>query len=352
MGRLPKNNNTEQKINTDNKPFSLNDFKKNKGLSNNIIYKPQTYIPFSEPLKEVLNLEGIPIGHITILRGHSDTGKTTQLIEAAIQAQKMGILPVFIITEMKFNWEHLINMGLEIKPIANEDGEVIDYEYDFLYVDRQSLNSIEDVGNYILDLLGEQKKGNLPKDLLFLWDSVGSIACKKAIELDTSNNQWNAGALANMFGQHINQQLILSRKEGFPYTNTLVVTNKIWVEIGMTPMEQPKLKNKGGEALFSDASLVLTFGGIKNSGTSKLKATKSGKTIEFGKRSKVSCDKNHINGVTGKGTIITTPHGFIKDTKESIDLYKKDHSKEWIKILGSEDFDIIETEEIETDKEN
>ena len=39
------------------------------------------------------------MGHIVLLRGHSDTGKTTALIKTAVDAQKKGILPVLIITE-------------------------------------------------------------------------------------------------------------------------------------------------------------------------------------------------------------------------------------------------------------
>ena len=33
----------------------------------------------------------------------------------------MGILPVFIITEMKWNWEHAAQMGLEVKLIKDDD---------------------------------------------------------------------------------------------------------------------------------------------------------------------------------------------------------------------------------------
>jgi KaiC/GvpD/RAD55 family RecA-like ATPase len=36
----------------------------------------------------MLEMPGIPKGHITLVRGHSNTGKTTLLIEAAIEAQK------------------------------------------------------------------------------------------------------------------------------------------------------------------------------------------------------------------------------------------------------------------------
>ena len=66
-------------------------------------------------------------GQITLLRGHSDTGKTTALLEAAVSAQKRGILPVFIITEMKWNWDHVREMGLEIEEkVDKETGEVTD----------------------------------------------------------------------------------------------------------------------------------------------------------------------------------------------------------------------------------
>ena len=59
--------------------------------------------------------------------------------------------------------------------VNEETGEIIDQDGFFLYRDRSTLNSIEDIAAFIIDLLVEQKKGNLPYDLLFIWDSVGSI---------------------------------------------------------------------------------------------------------------------------------------------------------------------------------
>ena len=87
------------------------------------------------------------------------------MIEAAVAAQKMGILPVFIITEMKWDFAHAQKMGLVLEAIPDENGEVMNYKGFFLYVDRTSLNSIEDVSAFIADILDEQKKGNLPKIL-------------------------------------------------------------------------------------------------------------------------------------------------------------------------------------------
>jgi hypothetical protein len=42
-----------------------------------------------------------------------------------------------------------------------------------------------------------------------------------------------------------------------------------------------------------------------------------------------------------------TVHGFIPDDKKAIDDYKKEHSKEWLQILGTTDFDIVEEDEME-----
>lgn len=177
--------------------FNLDSFKNKKGLTSKAKFKEQTWIPLSDAYQEITSVPGIPQGHIVLLRGHSDTGKTTAMIEAAVSAQKRGILPVFIITEMKWNWEHAVQMGLEVNEVVDEEtGEVLDYNGSFIYVDRETINSIEDVAGFILDLLDEQKKGNLPYDLLFCWDSIGSVPCEMSIKSNKNNNEWNAGAMS------------------------------------------------------------------------------------------------------------------------------------------------------------
>ena len=97
-------------------------------LNSNVKFKDQKWIPLSPAFQDVTSLPGIPMGHIVLLRGHSDTGKTTAMIEAAVSAQKIGILPVFIITEMKWNWEHARQMGLQVNEIVDEStGEILNY---------------------------------------------------------------------------------------------------------------------------------------------------------------------------------------------------------------------------------
>ena len=192
----------------------------------------------------------------------------------------MGQLPVFIITEMKWNWEHAAQMGLKVKLIKDDEGNVIDYEGNFIYVDRETLHTIEDVAAFIMDLQNEQKKGNLPYDLTFFWDSIGSIPCAMSVEKLKNNNEWNAGAMSTQFGN-----------------------------------------------------------------TSKIKAIKGGMQVEWGKRTNLQIDKNHVNGMQSRGKIVMTNHGFIQDTDKDKNEYKKVHADEWSKILGGGTFKIVEDQE-------
>ena len=240
------------------KNFNLGNFKKKKGFSNaSVKFKTQGWIPLSKAFQDITSLPGIPTGHITLIRGHSDTGKTTALLEAAVNAQKLGILPVFIISEMKWSWEHAKEMGLQFEEVMDTNGNVTDYEGHFLYADRGTLNTIEEVAVYMADLMDEQAKGNLPYDLCFFWDSIGSIPCDLSVRSNKNNNEWNAGAMSTQFGNNLNQKILLSRKENSPYTNTLVAINKVWTMKPESPMGMPKLQNKGGMSMWYDSTLVL-----------------------------------------------------------------------------------------------
>ena len=178
-------------------------------------------------------------------------------------------------------------------------------------------------------------------DMVFLWDSIGSVPCQMSVEKEKNNNEWNAGAMSTHFGNFINQEILLSRKESYPHTNSLVAINKIWVEKPIGPMQPPTMKNKGGNTMFFDSTLIVTFGNISNSGTLKVNAVKDGKKVEWAKKVKVAVEKNHINGITSTGKIVVTPHGFISETKKDMDNYKKAHQDEWGKILGAGPFEVV-----------
>ena len=159
--------------------------------------------------------------------------------------------------------------------------------------------------------------------------------------------QHNASTLADKIGMGINQRISGSRKSDSKYENTLIIVNQPWVELPDNPFGQPKIKAKGGEAIWLNSSLVFLFGNQKGAGTTKITATKDKRTVKFASRTKVSVMKNHINGLGFEdGRIIVTPHGFLpgKDTAEektSIEKYKKEYADYWKEIIGVDgDFDL------------
>ena len=317
-----------------------------KKFSTSAKYKPQRFFDLGKEFLEAVGLPGPAIGHINMFLGHSDTGKTTALIKSAVSAQKQNVLPVFIITEQKWSFDHAQLMGFECQEAVDpETGEI---DWDGFFIFNNNFNYIEQITQYINDLLDAQEKGELEYDLLFLWDSIGSVPSKMTYE-GKGGKQHNAATLADKIGMGINQRISGSRKADSKFENTLVIVNQPWVELPDNPFGQPKIKAKGGESVWLNSSLVFLFGNQKGAGTTKITATKDKRTVKFATRSKISVMKNHINGLGYEdGKIIVTPHGFLagKETveeKASIEAYKKEHSDYWKEIIGSDgDFSLVD----------
>ncbi len=333
------------------KNFSLADYKAVKKLDDGVKDKPLEYIPLSSAFQKVTGLS-IPKGTVSILRGYSNTGKSTALIETAIGCQRSNVLPVIIDTENGFNWLHARDMGFEYNEVVDEEtGEVVNYEGDFIYVNNDHLIElhgkkrdknrdvavIEDVSDFINALLEDQTNEKLPVELCFLWDSVGTLDCDKSVTSKSSNNQWNAGAIEQCFKSLINFRIPASRKENKKYTNTFVVVNKIWLD---AMQGAGVVKNKGGEAFFYAARLIVHFGGIQSHATKKLLATANGKDYVYGTQTKVAIEKNHVTGSSFKGDLVSTAHGFILPTE--VDAYKKEHKNYILSKLGIGETDNIE----------
>ena len=180
-----------------------------------------------------------------------------------------------------------------------------------MFIFNDSFDVIEQATEFINEILDSQEKGDIPYNLLFLWDSIGSVPCQMTFD-GKGGGMHNAKVLADKIGMGIHSRISKSKKEEYPYYNTLVILNQPWVLLPDNPFGQPKIKAKGGEAIWLNSSLVFLFGNQKGAGTTKITATKDKRTIKFASRTKVSVMKNHINGLGyDDGKIIVTPHGFI-----------------------------------------
>jgi len=309
-----------------------------KRFSSSAKFKPQRFHDLGKEFLDAVGVPGPAIGHINMMLGHSDTGKTTALVKAAVDAQKKGVLPVFIITEQKWSFEHAKLMGFDCEEVVDEETGELDWDGFFIF--NNDFEYIEQITLFINELLDSQEKGELDYDLLFLWDSIGSVPCKMTYE-GKGGKQHNAAVLADKIGMGINQRISGSRRSDSKHENTLLIVNQPWVELPDNPFSQPKIKAKGGEAIWLNSSLVFLFGNQKGAGTSKITAVKDKRKVKFATRTRVSVLKNHINGLGYEdGRILVTAHGFLagKDAaeeKKSIEGYKSEQSEYWKEVIGT-----------------
>jgi hypothetical protein len=307
------------------KEFSLESLKDK--FSTKTKYKDTQYFDCGEAFHKACGIPGPVMCGISMFLGHSNSSKTTALIKAAVDAQKKGHLPVFIITERKWSFDHAKELGLQCE--KNSEGE-----WDGFFLFRDDFDYIEQITDYINDLLTAQEKGELPHSLAFFWDSVGSVPCKMTFE-GKGGKMHNASTLADKIGLGVSGRISKSKKLDYPYENSLIIVNQPWVDLPDNPFGQPEIKAKGGEAIWLASSLVFLFGNQKKSGISHIMATKDKRKVSFGIRTKVSVLKNHINGLGYKdGKIIAVPHGYIEDTTDSVEEYKKSYSDFWKEKLG------------------
>ena len=322
---------------TPKKSFSLDDFKKKVGAED-VPDKPLTWYRISPAIEKACGTPGFPRGFVSLARGYSNSGKSTAVAEAIVSAQKMGDFPIIVDTENNLGVERLERMGF-------------DWNGNYLYIDNEYLlenfgkvqdknrreAAIEDLAKFIYFILDKQDEGELPFNILFAIDSIGTLNCIKTINaLDknsSDNNMWNSGSYEKSFMSLLNNTIPNSRKINKTYINSVVAVQKIWYD-SMNKV----VKHKGGETFYFGSRLIYHFGGIITHGTAKVIATSKGRDVQYGIESKINIAKNHIDGPLGgismEGKIISTPHGFIYP--EDIDEYKKKNILYFRNIFGSE----------------
>lgn len=321
------------------KTFNLDVFLKEQGLDNEPKDKDLSWIPLSKAWHDAIKLPGFPRGYVSLVRGFSNTGKSTAFYEAIAGAQKIGDFPIIIETEGNWSWSHAKQCGVKCKEIVDEttgeikempDGFILFRSLDIFniykcYDHKESKFKkdptrgepvIEDVALLMHDFLKKQREGNFPHNIVFMWDSIGTLNGYQSATSSSANNQWNAGAM-NAFQSIVNFMIPSSRDMRSEYTNTMICVQKIWID----NMGGGIVKHKGGEFMFFNARIIVHLGGTASHGTIKLKATALGQEFTYGTKVKIKCEKNHINGITRNGDIASTPHGFVNP--DEIEDYKK-----------------------------
>lgn len=296
------------------KEFSLAAYKKDKSIEETP-KKPTSWIPMSPAFQETTHLPGIPEGHISMVFGRSDVGKTTMLVELAVSAQQNGILPILIITENKFSWERATTMGLDKEDCLSMDGIMF----------------IEEGLDFMNQILDDQENGELPRDIVFLWDSIGSTPSKAEFYANKEGKgramMETAKLLREKVHRYLWHRITMTQKESSNYNATAFFVCGAYPQT-QPGQSQPTLVHSGGDGIYLASTLAFRMGGVM-SRSSKVTAIKDGNEVGFAIKSALVVDKNHITNVTSKGKIVCTDHGFIMDDKKAIDEYKKNYKDGW-----------------------
>lgn len=345
--------------------------------------KPMEWLTMPDAFQEATKLPGIPIGYVTSIIGHSNTGKTTLLNHAMVSAQRQGYIPVYFDTENAFSFEYAVKMGLDATPVYGdvqvedidpETGEVsyhienriVNWEGNFLYYNTTKLAEqygtfdystgkdttknrgeavLEDIARCMQELIIAQRDGEIDQGLVFIWDSVGSIGCYKEYKSLSANNMWAAGALSVAFMKVVNDLIPSSRKVSSKYTNTFIYINKVWMDNTTSPT-QAIMRTKGGNAFKYATRLEILMGGQLTAGVKRLTATAKGLNYSYGTETKIKVLKNHLNAphnVCYEGPLVATDTGFI--SVESLEDYKKTHISVILKELQNRASDGIKVKE-------
>jgi hypothetical protein len=312
---------------TPKKNFSLENFKKKAGIED-VPDKPLVWIKMSDAFKKASGLPGFAKGYVNQVRGHTNTGKSTAICEVLVAAQKMGILPILIDTEnnMARGNYRLSELGFDFDNYLRIDNDYLLENFGKKQNKDRKEAAIEDLAKCFYYFLDQQAAGALDVDLLFAIDSIGTLNCIKTIDAtekdDEKNNMWNAGAYEKAFMYLLNNTIPSSRKITRPHTNTVVATQKIWVD-----NINKVVKHRGGETWNLGARLIFHFGGIITHGTKAVVAESKKRKVSYGIETKISVAKNHVDGPYGgismEGIIISTPLGFV--FPDDLDEFKKKH---------------------------
>lgn len=337
--------------------------------------KEMEWLIMPKAFQDAVKLPGFPQGYVTTICGHSNTGKSTLVNHAIVAAQRQGLIPVIFDTENNFDFKYAIDMGMDATPvygdvdeeiIDEETGEVeiktvnkiVEYAGPFFYfnnlilIDRygdidyatgkrsgkkRTKAVIEDMVYAINEFLDYQANGDIEQGFVFIWDSVGSISGLKTYNSKVGNPQFDAGTISAAMQDIMESVIPSSRKISSPYTNTLIMVNKVWLDAMSNPMAPPSLEMKGGKSITYRSRLIFLLGGQLKASIKRLTATSKGLNYNYGIQTKIKVLKNQLPSpfnVTYEGEFVCTDIGIIGIEKEDLDEYKKKRINEILKQIS------------------
>lgn len=268
------------------------------------------YVSMPEAFTQATELKGLPFGVISCTYGKPDTGKTTLLMEGIKGCIEDMVIPVLILTEHKFAYDRLQNMGVDMMPIVIMV-ESIEEGYDVLckmlrdlqqnklkYTDKEGNNQVIDMTNL---------------KCYFFWDSIGNVMSQS--EMDAEVEDWQKGMMKTAKALRV-----LTRKASMLLNKVREKTGVLFLNqsyVSTTPTGIQIETPTGGDAIPYSSALVLRTRRRK-----RLDMTQDGKDVDIGLETIIETVKNHITNRKLTGSVFTVATGMIPATDSSLKKYK------------------------------
>jgi len=242
------------------------------------------YIPMPKEINEAIGAPGFPCGLICEVYGLPDCGKTTFCNEILKNVQKIGGIPILLLSELKYDLHRATSMGLDVKRMMIRRPKTIE--------------SVREHVHDIVSLIAKSKNKDVP--CAIVWDSVAATPCEK--ELNEKRGDFagdNAAAITVLLRK--TQAMIRDHNISFIMINQ--VSTKIGVAFGK------KTQSKGGNAPKYYSALRIEFAKI-----GRARAHDDPKDSDFcAIKTVMEIEKNHL-GTPFKTAEFTIDYkGFVID---------------------------------------
>lgn len=257
----------------------------------------KSWIPLKPFFKLGTGGDGFPAGHITMVVGETDTGKTTIVMEGMVSCQKLGGIVYLIDSEHKFSLSRFALMGgnpLDLVILQSESLEEAWKNVDFVLKETQTLR---DEGI------------NVP--MMMVWDSIAASTPQKILEAEAGDAHVSIQAKIN------NNEVRKLRQSIKRSEIAVVIINHFYMTMPKNSYEQSKLIIKGGSELGLMSTLIL----LTKQGA-KITRTIKGEEQQIGRKTKFTVFKGHFHGRTIVKEVSVVDIGILENDEE-LDKYKK-----------------------------
>ena len=242
------------------------------------------YIPMPTEIAELIGAPGFPCGLICEVYGPPDAGKTTFCNEILKNTQKIGGIPVLLLSELKYDLHRAKQMGLDVTKMMIRR--------------PRSIEHVRDMLHDIITTIKKSKNKDIP--VTIVWDSIAASSCDK--ELNEKRGDFaadNAAALT----------VLLRKTQGMirDHNISFIMINQISTKIGVSFGK--KTQAKGGFAPKYYSALRIEF--VK---VGRVRADDDSKDDDFcAIKTSMEIEKNHLGTPFKTAEFIIDYKGFVFD---------------------------------------